>query len=318
MKKFFTLFALLSVSLSAWADDLYRLEFRELNGPLIFAHDIKLNHVYSMFVYLSNADETWYDIDVYQGDEIIINDKKIDLSGGWYKFMFHLNSTTELNFEMEKGPISEIEFTDGSIFANAGPITDPITFTRDCSNKWGTLCLPFQITTEKHTDVTFYSFDKVEGDVMYFNIIEEPIPAGTPVIFKFNNAPGKLTIEEEGQGEAVIELNAGENTSSSWTLHGTFEYINSGSDTYYYLSKDTEGEGIFYGTNITVLPYHAWFTGPTPSGAPLRITVDDTEGLQFVEQEDGTVKVSYDLQGRKLDDVRKGLMIENGKIIMVK
>ena len=72
------------------------------------------------------------------------------------------------------------------------------------------------------------------------------------------------------------------------------------------------------GTNITIPPYRAWFEGSLPTNAPLRIEVADPEGLQFVEQEDGTVKAYYDLQGRKLDGARKGLVIENGKIIMVK
>ena len=102
-------------------------------------------------------------------------------------------------------------------------------------------------------------------------------------------------------------------------MHGTFETVNSGSNTYYYIANYDNGEGIYYGTNITIPPYRAWFTAPDDyKPAPLRISVGDTEGLQFVEQEDGTVKVYYDLQGRKLDEAQKGLKIENGKVIMVK
>ena len=74
------------------------------------------------------------------------------------------------------------------------------------------------------------------------------------------------------------------------------------------------------GTPASIPAYRAWFDADANFGAspaPFRIEEADAEDIQFVEQEDGTVKAYYDLQGRKLNE-RKGLMIENGKIIMVK
>ena len=47
--------------------------------------------------------------------------------------------------------------------------------------------------------------------------------------------------------------------------------------------------------------------------AALRIS-DDTNGIEFVEQEDGSVKLLFDLQGRQLKDgVRSQMFIENGQ-----
>ena len=41
---------------------------------------------------------------------------------------------------------------------------------------------------------------------------------------------------------------------------------------------------------------------------------DDTNGIEFVEQEDGSVKLLFDLQGRQLKDgVRSQMFIENGQ-----
>ena len=144
---------------------------------------------------------------------------------------------------------------------------------------------------------------------MTFTPISGTIEAGTPVAFKLTE-PGTLTINESN-----VDVVAEPQTSGTGlTMKGTYQEKTLSS---IYLIYNDE---VRPGTNITIPPYRAWFEGTIPSstGAPLRIEVADTEGLQFVEQEDGTVKAYYDLQGRKLDGARKGLVIENGKIIMVK
>ena len=150
---------------------------------------------------------------------------------------------------------------------------------------------------------------------MHFMRVPEFIQAGQPVIFKslnFDNNEGSFHILSNFPSVTNTPLEAF--PDEPWNMVGTFE-SKKGSGLYYFLDQK-----FYYGTGTITMPaYRAWFTGPAPQGgAPLRFEVDDTEGLQFVEQEDGSVKVYYDLQGRKLDSARKGLVIENGKIIMVK
>jgi hypothetical protein len=179
-------------------------------------------------------------------------------------------------------------------------------------NEWGTLCLPFQIKGSNEY-VTFYELSSVSSEAMTFApITTTPIPAGTPMLFKRISGDGSnLWIEE-----TKVEIDPTPNpvTKDGWTTNGTFTKLENQSNVYI-----VYGTQIHKGTSgITINPYRAWFTNTSASGAPLRIEEAGTEGLQYVEQEDGTVKAYFDLQGRKLDGARKGLVIENGKIIMVK
>ena len=97
--------------------------------------------------------------------------------------------------------------------------------------------------------------------------------------------------------------------------------LNAGQGEYlYYIASNQFWQGV----NTNIAAYRAWFTsrdntlGSSASGAPFRIEVGEEQDIQVVEQEDGSVKVYYDLQGRRLGQVRKGLVIENGKLIFVK
>ncbi len=340
MKKFFTLFALLSVGLSAWAQT-YTLELRsryawydEIYNSWDLG-EIKPNEPLRKLIHLEYNEE----------EQIVINEVALlkdgvetynyrifylgeQYSTGWYDITFTYNPNADWNqfdhtdnydgkyLNIEDG-VTTIHLSDEITIGNGGYV-NAIDYTRSCTNKWGTLCLPFDINAHQD-DVTFYTLINATSNALIFSPIENgKINAGVPLAFKLGDGQNELSIKSE---DVLISLSDDEMSSEpigSWTMHGTFESVNSGSNTYYYIANRDGEDGVYYGTNITVPPYRAWFTGPTPSGAPLRISVDETEGLQFVEQEDGTVKVSYDLQGRKLNEARKGLMIENGKVIMVK
>ncbi len=209
----------------------------------------------------------------------------------------------------------ELALTDGAAypFTNSPDFTaTSATYSRTCSSQWGTLCLPFEIKGT-YDGVTFYSLNKVEDDVMYFTPVSGSIAAGTPVVFKMN-ATGTLSISESN---VAVVSNPVDAVNGSWTMQGTFtsQDFMYGYSNYYYIAGDK-----FWNDGFTAAPYRGWFVGPATSGsAPYRIsTGDDTEGLQYVEQEDGSVKVYYDIQGRKADSTRKGLVIENGKLMMVK
>ena len=189
------------------------------------------------------------------------------------------------------------------------------SYSRNCTNQWGSLCLPFEFSANQ-SGVTFYKMKSVTtGDnaAITFEPINGTIEAGQPVAFKLNGAGGLLSIENNDANG--VDIVTGEKSSASidgWIMHGTFKNISS-SNVYIIQSNEIR----YAASNFNLKAYRAWFTG-NGNGAPLRISVDDTEGLQYVEQEDGTVKAYFDLPGRKLDGARKGLVIENGKIIMVK
>jgi hypothetical protein len=233
------------------------------------------------------------------------------------KVTFTYNTTNnEVNCVVDEN-CSELVIEDGVPFSATTEYTGvtSASYSRTCTNQWGSLCLPFEFSTDQD-DVTFYEMKNVitgENGAITFSPIEGVIPAGQPVAFKLTSAGGDLTINNSDvNGVSVVTEAETFGPINDWYMKGTF--TNTSASNIYIIQSN----GIRYASSeFNLKPYRAWFTG-NGNGAPLRISVDDTEGLQYVEQEDGTVKAYFDLQGRKLDGARKGLVIENGKIIMVK
>ena len=244
-------------------------------------------------------------------------------------FQFHHSSTGYKKYKLSVTWAPGTDFTAG--WSNAsikgdGPFYGQLNMTDDtdlptsatsvkytrsvAKDTWGSLCLPFNFNASQ-SGVTFYQLSNVSTTALTFAPLSGTITAGTPVVFKVTEDDG-LSIEESNVTFSST-LSSGV-TVGSLTMKGTFTTIQGLNDIYIIQNNE-----VHPGANITIPPYRAWFAGTLTGagGAPLRIEVADTENIQFVEQEDGTVKAYYDLQGRKLNE-RKGLMIENGKVIMVK
>lgn len=216
--------------------------------------------------------------------------------------------------------------TDGQNYYYPGYdnyIIPSASYYRNCTDNWGTLCLPFEIKNS-YEGVTFYKLSSVDrtNKTLSFTSIST-VAAGEPVVYKVAdginldiNETDVLNAGHEKEGETV----------DGWTLHGTWQRIdanamNAGEYLYFFSNNKFWQAPSSYSVNVPA--FRAYFLatedlGDNATQAPYRIQTDDVEGLQFVEQEDGTVKAYYDLQGRKLDSARKGLVIENGKIIMIK
>ncbi len=230
--------------------------------------------------------------------------------GGWSLKIEGINTYSVGDNTYDISANNVLTLADGSTFyATASFSATTATYTRPSTGyHWGTLCLPFEIQNT-YDGVTFYQLSSVTETSMKFTPIEGTIAAGTPVAFKLDD-PGTLTINESNVEVVADPTTAG---ISNWTMKGTFQRKTL--DGIYYVYNDK----YYCGDNITVKPYRGWFETSAPTnGALFRIEIEEEQSLQFVEQEDGTVMATFDLQGRKLDNARKGLVIENGKIIMIK
>ena len=241
-------------------------------------------------------------------DLTAINDKVYVIDGTTNGEGSHNTFTVDANLQL----------TDGEDFPyNKDFAVLEASYSRNFVNNWGTLCLPFAISSIPN-GVTFYELSSVNASqkTLTFSSISAPIAAGQPVVFKVGDGVA-LNISETNANVSP-SITPVEDQTSGWILNGSYsEQRVTGTNLYYIAGNQ------FWLSNdyIDIPAYRAWFSGTamTSSGeAPFRITTDDTEDIQFVEQEDGTVKAYFDLQGRKLDGGRKGLVIENGKIIMVK
>lgn len=194
---------------------------------------------------------------------------------------------------------------------------DAVAYGRTLANEWGTLCLPFPVETDDN--IQLYEMSGASSDALSFEKVASAA-ANTPVVFK---AAGEgFTIKTTNDGSFEVGFAAANPTVKitpivdSWVINGSFieEPVNTSGMQAYALSG---GQFIRATSKINVKAFRAWFQN---NGAPLEAAIriqEGTDGIDFVEQEDGSVKLIYDMQGRLLKNGENQQMyIENGKKVI--
>ncbi len=241
-------------------------------------------------------------------------------SDGLYEGHFYFHPFTDNSVTVDFRLQSELNIEDGISFIASGEFTaSKATYSRSFKNNWGTLCLPFKIKNT-YEGVTFYTLSSVDTENKELTFTQvSSVGAGQPIVFKLDDNVD-LNISESNVN--VVTTAATSVAVNGWTLNGTFRELanqNASDGQYLYYIASNQ---FWQGTNTTIPAYRAWFTTTadlSASLAPFRIVVSDgTEDLNVIEQEDGSIKIRYDMLGRRIQNVRKGLMIENGKLIFVK
>ena len=172
------------------------------------------------------------------------------------------------------------------------------SYTRNVTNDWGTLVVPFATATTD--DVQLYELSAVSSDAMTFSPVET-VAANTPCVFKKKNANATSVTF------TASAINPAEPTTPAavdgLSLNGTYEQITDKTGIYYiaadkfWLAEDA----------ITVNPFRAYFTGSLQSSAKIfNIIVNET---------DGSATTIGTLSG---DTIRNGKYIENNRIVIYK
>jgi len=197
-----------------------------------------------------------------------------------------------------------------------------VVYSRNMSRTWGTICLPYKV--ESNSTIQLYELNNVGNSTMTFKPVES-IEAGTPAVFK------KRSGNVAQLSSSNVEVKAGDNSweadiesGTKWTMKGTMTAIelnpkNQENDIYYI----AENKFWYADVSFAVAAYRAWFEVPKNSensAKVISISEDDEmeTGINYVENEDGSVNVVFDLSGRKLSNPRTGINIINGKKIFVK
>lgn len=206
-----------------------------------------------------------------------------------------------------------------------------VYYTRNVSNEYGTVCLPFPMKSNE--DVAYYRFagaNNDNGDVALDFSYADIVFAGEPVLF-CTSSKGELTFVGNGEGWSDYASNTA-NPYSDWFVAGTFEQkmfdetTTPSSNRIYYVS----GGAIKNGKTVTINPFRAYFGGPsidelTNNGstpARVRIVIDGEENeaaaLQLVT--DDLVRSqnakAYTLFGTEAGDGYRGIMVRGGKKVM--
>ena len=195
--------------------------------------------------------------------------------------------------------------------------TDAVAYGRTVSNAWGTLCLPFAI--ESDGNIQLYEMSGASSEALSFEQVASAA-ANTPLVFKATGEGFSVKTANDGSfdvGFAAANPKVQITPSvTDWVINGWF--VDGSVDTSgmqaYALSKD---EFHKVTSKLNVKAFRAWFqNNGSAMGAAIRIQ-EGTDGIDFVEQEDGSVKLIYDMQGRLLKNGEQQQMyIENGKKVI--
>ena len=231
------------------------------------------------------------------------------------------------NNVMVGSTIANLSLTDGYDFAvPAGAMAAAATYTRSTeANKFGTVCLPYEVTIPVDGSVKFYGIKEVNAEGAL--VLEEKsgtlLPAGTPAIVYSGNDVTSITLAND------TGVNLGDSQSGSVnniTLVGSYESksIDAASDaskSYYGISSN---QFVRAKKTLNVKPFRAYITAEVSSGKAnvLRLLIGDDDVTGNVEQTQAapTVEAIYNLQGVRLSTMQKGmniLQMSNGQSVKV-
>ncbi len=186
--------------------------------------------------------------------------------------------------------------------------------TNVSSTVWGTVCLPFSLTSGN--GATYYTFDNISGSTLTVNETTSTVAPNTPVVF--HKAAGDLEINEEN---ATVSLVAPE-TLENGALVGIYEFTNvPAADGIYFINGDTFHKAQ---VSVKVPAYRAYINNSSSSGAKpsvlsIMVAGNTATSIETLDA-DATVSAIYDASGRKISAPQKGMNImklANGKTVKV-
>ena len=204
--------------------------------------------------------------------------------------------------------------------------------TINAGTTWGTLCLPFEVSLDGQN---FRAFKLLSADDVTETVeleeIEGSIAAGTPVIIKMKDGATNLSISEADK-EIANEVKNAETSNGNYQLQGLY--------TQKMFSKDTDNNcyivkgdklmnpakllGETKTESVGSKPFRAYMvdnsSAPAAGARMFSISVGgSTTAIEQLESTADSKAEYYDLQGRRLQNLQKGVNIvkRGGKTMKV-
>ena len=241
---------------------------------------------------------------------------------GFYVFG-NTNNIKTVNFQSLPEGISgflgqkkkAVSLSDESYISDkASGTVNEISYTRQMSNNWGTLVLPYSLTLTGSEPYHLYSIDNMTGEELVLKQLEGTVAAGTPCVVKRKGSEAELTF---GSNIAKLNMERVAQDVGGMKFRGTYwtEDVNSG----YVISKNSfwnveELKNSSSVNGVKVRPFRAWLDG-TSANAPAQLSMridDNTTGINAAEVLDALNDAEaeyYDLSGKRLDEPQKGVNI---------
>ena len=206
--------------------------------------------------------------------------------------------------------------------------------TMNAGTTWATLCLPFEVSLANQNFRAFKLLSADEGtETVELEEIKTRIEAGTPVIIKMKDGATKLSISEVDK-EIAKDVQTAETANGNYQLQGLY--------TQKEFSKDTDNncyivKGFKLMNPAKLLdktttksvgskPFRAYMVDSSSASAPavgarmFSISVGgSTTAIEQLESTADSKAEYYDLQGRRLQNLQKGVNIvkRGGKTMKV-
>ena len=238
---------------------------------------------------------------------------------GFYVFG-NTNNIKTVNFQSLPEGISgflgqkkkAVSLSDESYISDkASGTVNEISYTRQMSNNWGTLVLPYSLTLTGSEPYHLYSIDNMTGEELVLKQLEGTVAAGTPCVVKRKGSEAELTF---GSNIAKLNMERVAQDVGGMKFRGTYwtEDVNSG----YVISKNSfwnveELKGSTSVNGVKVNPFRAWLSG-TSANAPAQLSMridGSTTGIDAIDALNDAEAEYYDLSGKRLDEPQKGVNI---------
>ena len=238
---------------------------------------------------------------------------------GYYVFG-NTNNIKTVNFQSLPEGISgflgqkkkAVSLSDESYISDkASGTVNEISYTRQMSNNWGTLVLPYSLTLTGSEPYHLYSIDNMTGEELVLKQLEGTVAAGTPCVVKRKGSEAELTF---GSNIAKLNMERVAQDVGGMKFRGTYwtEDVNSG----YVISKNSfwnveELKGSTSVNGVKVNPFRAWLDG-TSANAPAQLSMridGSTTGIDAIDALNDAEAEYYDLSGKRLDEPQKGVNI---------
>ena len=204
---------------------------------------------------------------------------------------------------------------DSYISDQATGTVDAISYTRQMSNDWGTLVLPYPLTLTGDEPYRLYAISAVSEDELVLKQLDGEVAAGTPCVVKRNGSESELTF---GANDAELNMTIDGKTVGDMTFNGTYwpKEVTDG----YVIAKDcfwnvaelmkNKPEAV---KGAKVGPFRAWLDGNAAGPARLAMRIDgSTTGINTPDTLDALNDAEaeyYDLSGKRLHEPQKGVNI---------
>ena len=196
---------------------------------------------------------------------------------------------------------------------------------------WATLCLPFEVSLANQN---FRAFKLLSADdaaeTVELEEIETSIAAGTPVIIKMKDGATELKFTEADK-EIAKDVQTAETASGNYQLQGLYtqKMFSKDTDNNCYIVKGSKlmNPAKLLGTSTEFVgskPFRAYMVdnSSAPSAGARMFSISVGGSTTAIEQLESTADSKaeyYDLQGRRLQDLQKGVNIvkRGGKTMKV-